>query len=226
MPTTPLYLIEHIVQGQNQAEVIANEAFNALEQALSGLGTVDASGTGSFILGQTTDARRMLTEFTGILTGNKTVTIPGVSKFYYFKNSTTGAFSLTVGTGAGNAVLLAPGFFQQIYCDGVNTFDMQTLRDSLVRTVIADVNLELFDRTLFCDTNGGNIIVTLPSTIPIGQRFVIGKIDASNTVTLGRNGNTINALTLDPTIATNQQSIELIGQSASNWLASRHTVAI
>lgn len=227
MAETPLYLITQIVQGQQEAEVLANEAFEALEQAMSGNDTFEAAGSGTIALDHKTEAIRMLTEFTGLLTGNKTVEIPSVSKFYYFKNSTTGAFTLRVQTNGGSTSVLLPqgGEFIQVYCDGVDVFDLPVFLDSQNRTLTAAGNLETFDRIVFCDTTGGAFEITLPSTIPIGQKFLIVSAGSTNTLTIGRNTNMINGAASNVTIVTDMQAIEIIGQAADNWLAYRKTLA-
>lgn len=217
MPTSPLFLIEHIVQGEVQAEVVANTATDSLESAIAGTDTFDAAGTGITILDQATDAVRMLTEFTGILTGAKTIQLPAVSNFYVFEDSTTGAFDLFVGVSGGVQLKLIRGFKTWVYCDGVDTFSMANVIGNHSRTVTTTANLELYDQILFGDSTAGNFTITLPATIPIGQRFLFVKIVAGNVVTLGRNGNTIDAVAADVTMSDDQDTVVLIGQSATNW---------
>lgn len=225
MATTPLYLIEHITQGEIQAEVVSNQADTDLEAAMSQVDTFDAAGTGSITLPRSSYIN-MFTEFTGVLTADKTVVLPAVSKFYVFTDDTTGAFDLFVGVSGGVQLKLIRNEKTWVYCDGVDAFDYRLLLNSRTRSVDAAANLELYDNILFCDTGTiGAFTVTLPTPVPIGQRFLIASVGAATALTLGRNANTINGAAADVTITTDQQAIELIGNTATNWLAYRTTLA-
>lgn len=223
MATTPLYLIEHITQGEIQAEIVSNQGDTDLEAAMSQVGTFDAAGTGSITIPRSSYIN-MFTSFTGVITADKTVVLPGVSKFYVFTDNTTGAFDLFVGVAGGVQLKLIRGLKTWVYCDGVDAFDFRLLLDSRVRSITAAANLELYDNILFCDTTGGAFSVTLPTPVPIGQKFLVISAGSTNVLTLARNGNTINGAAADPTIATDQQAIELIGNTATNWLAYRTTL--
>jgi len=224
MATTPLYLIEHITQGEVQAEVVSNQADTDLEAAMSQVNTFDAAGTGTITLPRA-NYINMFTGFTGVITANKTVVLPAVSKFYVFTDNTTGAFDLFVGVSGGVQLKLIRGLKTWVYVDGVDTFDYRLLLDSRARSITVAANLELYDNILFCDTTGGAFSVTLPTPVPIGQRFLIASVGSTNTLTLARNGNTINGAASDVTIVTDQRAIELVGNTATNWLAYRTTLA-
>ena len=62
--------------------------------------------------------------FTGLLTGNKTITVPATTQEYWIDNQTTGAFTLTVGTaaqiGSSAGVIVPQGNQKILQCDGVN----------------------------------------------------------------------------------------------------------
>ena len=224
MATSPLLLIPHIVQGQKQKEVTANQAFDILESAIAETSSFDAAGTASVSLGDA-GARPIIIDLTGALTGVKTVVVPQRSKLYIFKNSTTGGFDLQVDTGIGTPISLANGFYTYVYCDGTDCRELTRLITEHTRTITAVGNVEDYDKILFCDTTSGSYTVTLPAVVPIGRRILIVKIIAANTLTIGRNSNTINIVAADPTITVNQQAIEVIGQDAGNWLAYRKTLA-
>lgn len=224
MPTSPLLVIPHIVQGQNQKEVTANEAFDILESAIAETSSFDASGSGSISISDT-DARPMIIELTGVLVATKTVNVPQRSKLYIIKNSTTGGFDVLLGTGIGIPIKLANGFYTFIYCDGTDCRELIRLITEHSRILTSTSNIEDFDKIIFCDTTTASFTVTLPATIPIGRKILIVKTVAANTLTIGRNGNTMNEVASDITINVNQQAIECIGVSATNWLAHRLAVA-
>lgn len=224
MATSPLLKIPHIIQAQNQKEVMVNQGFDILESATAGVSAFNAEGSGSIALGDAA-ARPMVIEFTGVLTAGKTVLVPQRSKFYIFKNSTTGAFTLSVDTGIGTPMLLPTGFFLAVFCDGTDCVELPRLLNDHARSITGAITLETYDKIVFVDTTSGSFAVTLPLVIPIGQRFLIVKTVAANTLTIGRNTNTINAVAADVTITVTQQAIEVLGHSATNWLAYRQTNA-
>ena len=224
MATSPLLLIPHITQGQKQKEVTANQAFDILESAIAGQTSFDAAGTGSISIGDA-GSRPMVIELTGILTGDKTVVVPQRTKLYIFLNNTTGSFDCLIDTGIGTPLKLPNGFYAFIYCDATDCLELTRLISDRNRTITVSDDLELFDEILFCDTTAGSITVTLPAVIPIGQKFLIVKTVAANTLTIGRNSNTINAAAADVTATTNQQAMEVIGQAAGNWLAYDRALA-
>lgn len=58
--------------------------------------------------------------FTGALTAHIAVIVPNVSGLWIVKNSTTGAYTLTVKTAAGAGALVTQGKQDQLYCDGTD----------------------------------------------------------------------------------------------------------
>jgi hypothetical protein len=62
-------------------------------------------------------------EFTGALTGNRTIEVPAVAWPWVVYNNTSGAFSLTVKTNAGTGIVVPQGKRQVLYCDGTNVVD-------------------------------------------------------------------------------------------------------
>jgi hypothetical protein len=105
----------------------ANNDFNLFEQAIAGRvvaavgGAVDVTLTATN--GASDQARNMIIEATGVLTGNIALIVPTVPKFGLFYNNTTGAFSLTVKTAAGTGIVVAQGSKRLLYCDGTNVVD-------------------------------------------------------------------------------------------------------
>lgn len=70
--------------------------------------------------GATSVARHATIEFTGAKTANRTVTMPAVDKLWILKNSTTGAFTLTVLASGGTGIVIPPGVTTYAFCDGTN----------------------------------------------------------------------------------------------------------
>jgi hypothetical protein len=80
---------------------------------------ISIPGTGNYTLSGT-ELNRIAYNFTGILTGNRTVTVPTTIQQYWVTNATTGAFTLTVKTLAGTGIAVQQGNAQILYCDGTN----------------------------------------------------------------------------------------------------------
>jgi hypothetical protein len=60
-------------------------------------------------------------EATGILTGNRNLILPlTAGRFWWVKNSTTGAFTLTVKGASGTGVVVPAGAAMLLLCDGTN----------------------------------------------------------------------------------------------------------
>lgn len=93
--------------------------------------SISVAGTGNYTLSGS-NLNRIAYKFTGVLTGNRTVIVPGSVAAYWVDNSTTGAFSLYIKT----APQAAPGVevLQNnraiLYCDGTDVIDADTTTTS------------------------------------------------------------------------------------------------
>jgi hypothetical protein len=83
--------------------------------------SVSVPGTGNYTLSASEAAKTSL-QFTGLLTGARTISVPATVNQYWVTNSTTGAFTLTVQVvGApGATVLVQQGTSVILYSDGTN----------------------------------------------------------------------------------------------------------
>jgi len=78
-----------------------------------------AGGAGTTVLTQD-EQRRDVIEFTGVLTGNRTIEVDATPWRWIVKNSTTGAFALTVKVAGQTGVAVPQGRRAHIYNDGVD----------------------------------------------------------------------------------------------------------
>lgn len=119
---------------------IANAQFQKLEAGITGNngGAIDLTGqtSGSFALsannGTTDQAGQLLYPFTGTLTADFTVLIPGAVKIGWVSNNTAGSRNviLSVG-GSGTTLTVAPGGqWMLFYCDGTNVTSPQIVSSS------------------------------------------------------------------------------------------------
>lgn len=122
---------EQMATGENRSTwgTKANEVFQLLEDAVVKQITIaltDANYTLTTANGDEDEARCAGITFTGTLTANRTVTIPGVDKIYLMFNNTTGGKTLIVSNGT-STVNLESGVKCLIFNDNTDiwrTFDL------------------------------------------------------------------------------------------------------
>lgn len=87
---------------------------------------INVAGSGNFTLSGS-QLNRIAYKFTGVLTGNREIIVPSTVQQYWVDNSTTGAFTLSVGTAAQvSPVVIGQGTRAILYCDGTNVVDADT----------------------------------------------------------------------------------------------------
>ena len=87
--------------------------------------SIAVAGTGNYTL-TGSELNRIAYNFTGILTGNRSIIVPATVQQYWVSNATTGAFTLTVKTSAGTGIAVAQGARAILYSDGTNVVDADT----------------------------------------------------------------------------------------------------
>jgi hypothetical protein len=116
-----------------------NTVITRAEQAMAGVRTIALTGDYALTASNTTDddARYAVLKFTGG-TGPFTVTIPSVSKIYKIWNA-SGA-TLTITTGAGATVQIAPADIVEVFCDGTGVktlgYGGNSLKDYIASVVV------------------------------------------------------------------------------------------
>jgi len=87
-------------------------AFDFVSIAIPGSGDFTLSGA---------NLNRIAYRFTGLLTGDRKIVVPGTTQQYWVDNQTTGAFALSVGTSAQvGEPAITQGLAEIFYCDGVD----------------------------------------------------------------------------------------------------------
>lgn len=79
--------------------------------------SINIPGSGAYVLSGS-ELNRIAYSFTGVLTGNRSVVVPGTVQQYWVANNTTGPYTLTVRTAAGTGVTINQGARTICYCDG------------------------------------------------------------------------------------------------------------
>jgi len=119
---------------------------------------IDKSVAGSGNINLTSEATYDIIDFTGALTGNIVVTFPQQDGKWILKNSTSGAFSLTVAMGTGAQIVLKQGTSTSIFSDSTNLeYSAQTCAtaapgdNSLLIANTAFVNSVLTGKNAYAD---------------------------------------------------------------------------
>lgn len=179
---------------------------------------VSIAVTGGNLVLSGAQLNRVSYKFTGVLTANQTITVPSSIQQYWVDNETTGAFTLTVTTGAGSSVTVGQGQRAILYCDGINVVNAvsggaaPTFPDGTAAapsiTFTSDLTLGLYKagaEVLGFATAGlargsisaaGNWTINTPSSgtaltvngVPLGNFITFG--DGTRTGTIGCNGAT------------------------------------
>jgi hypothetical protein len=120
--TTPNLAIEHVLQSQAQKEVTANEAFDALDQAIAGLLEIDVSVGGTITVDPAAALQCKMLRLTGTLAADADVVVPENRKPYLVHNATAGGFAVTIRTAAGTGVAVDSSLHDTaiVYCDGTD----------------------------------------------------------------------------------------------------------
>jgi hypothetical protein len=106
-----------------------NSNWNLIQQAVAGYQSIALTSTTTTLAmsnAAISNARNMVLEFTGTLSGNSTITIPdSIEKFYLLKDSTTHAgFTLTFKTVSGTGFDLTSGLNYFAYSNGTNIIEV------------------------------------------------------------------------------------------------------
>jgi hypothetical protein len=100
-----------------------------IEAAIAGTAIVTLpAGAADYTLtaynGLADEARNATLKITAVLTANRNVVVPALSKHYLVYNATTGAYTVTVKTAAGTGVMVPQNAYMWLYVDGVNVVNV------------------------------------------------------------------------------------------------------
>jgi phage baseplate assembly protein gpV len=217
---------------------ITNTNLEILEQLSTGYLSL-AVGGGDVALaldnGATSNGKNIYIKLTGILTANRTVTIPDTAeRVMVFQDATTRESSgsiktLTVKTVSGSGVLIPSGATVLVYSDGTNVnLGMKTKGYITVNSSTVTAYTASAGEQIFANTTANPITITLPATPAIGDEITF--IDArgtfnSNNLIVNRNGQPINTGTSNLTLTTNGQAFTLVYVDATRGWAYKTNTA-
>lgn len=88
--------------------------------------SIDLTGQSSPFTLSGTNLNRIAYQFSGVLTANMQIIVPNTLQQYWVRNTTTGAYTLTVKTAAGTGVSVVQNGAAIMYCDGTNVVEADT----------------------------------------------------------------------------------------------------
>jgi hypothetical protein len=87
--------------------------------------SISVAGTGNYVLSGS-ELNRIAYNFTGALTGNRTVIVPQTVQQYWAANNTTGPYTLTIKTSIAAGYIINQGSRAIVYSDGTNVVAADT----------------------------------------------------------------------------------------------------
>lgn len=87
--------------------------------------SINVAGSGNYVLSGS-ELNRIAYNFTGVLTGNRTIVVPQTVQQYWVANNTTGPYTLTVKTAIASGYTVNQGSRVILYCDGTNVLAADT----------------------------------------------------------------------------------------------------
>jgi hypothetical protein len=174
-----------------------NSNWNLISQAVTGYQSISLTSTTTTLAmtnATISNARNMVLEFTGMLTGNSTVQLPsGIEKVYFVKDSTThGSYTLTFKVSGGTGFDLTSGKIYGAYSDGTN---------------MTSINLNSLGGTMTIDQ-----VLTYGSTTT--QSLTVGNLTATTSITT--NTVTTSNITTSALVATNLTATTLTGVTSND----------
>jgi len=205
---------------------ITNTNLQILEQAASGYLSLDVAAADvalSLANGAVSNGKNLYYKLTGTLTANRTVTMPDSAERVFVvedaTNRTSSLYSLTVKTVSGTGISLPIQSTSLLYSDGTNvSLGMQNKGYTTINGAYTAVNGD----QIFVDTSSTPVTITLPASPSIGDQVSLldaKNFFASNNLTVGRNGENINALASNLVVSTNGSAFTLVYANATvGWI--------
>ena len=205
---------------------ITNTNLQILEQAASGYLSLDVAAADvalSLANGAVSNGKNLYYKLTGTLTANRTVTMPDSAERVFVvedaTNRTSSLYSLTVKTVSGTGISLPIQSTSLLYSDGTNvSLGIQKKGYTTINGAYTAVNGD----QIFVDTSSTPVTITLPASPSIGDQVSLldaKNFFASNNLTVGRNGENINALASNLVVSTNGSAFTLVYANATvGWI--------
>ena len=198
--------LEKQTPGENEntwGTILNGNVINLVDDSIAAYTTITVSSVDVTLTqadGSADQARSAFLDITGTLTGSVNVIIPGLSKGYGVRNSTSGSFTVTMKTATGSGIAIPQGQVISVISDGVSVRDVE----------IAGIK------------STANVI-----NVSVGSSFVDIKVPmaVSGTVSIGGGlavsaSSTMAATTFSSNITMNAQSdVRFADADSSNYIA-------
>lgn len=121
---TPYLAIQHIAESQNNKEVTANAAFDALDASINAQLEIAMSDQDLTVTQIQLGAGVL--KFTGTLSADRYINLPAGERAFILRNATAGGFNLIaqVTGAAGASVSIGSGALAALYCDSADVFSI------------------------------------------------------------------------------------------------------
>jgi len=156
-----------------------NTNLNLLQQAVAGYQLVTITSNTTLLMTDAalSDARNAVLELSGTITANTTVNIPDVEKIYTVKNSTSGAFTVTLRTAAQTTNFVTWSTTDKgtkfLYSDATDVVD--------INSKLSTIRLPNQNEIRFEDTTGGQYVsLKAPSTVASNATLTLPSAAGSN----------------------------------------------
>lgn len=179
-----------------------NVTLDLIDQSLDGVLQISTS-SGTVTLSandySSDQSRNRIIHASGALSGDVTIVVPNVQKWYWVRNSTTGGHDVKVKTASGSSVTMPRSSTAAIYCDGSDGIHfLAGWSGAMERVVTLTGTLSLSETNLGDLVVGsGTINLPAPSSIGAGWWFtakanggpvsIVGSIDGASSASLSAN---------------------------------------
>jgi hypothetical protein len=154
----------------NTWNVPINANFDVIDQALGGVTFLNATGAVGTVTLLDTQYRSLILLVSGAQTGNAVYSLPaGVGGQWIVRNTTTGAFTVTISSAGGGASIAIPqGGTDTVYCDGTN------VRTAKELTTIPAGLISMWSGSIASIPGGWALCDGANGTPDLRDRFLVG----------------------------------------------------
>ena len=210
--------LEKQTPGENEntwGTILNGNVINLVDDSIAAYTTITVSSVDVTLTqadGSADQARSAFLDITGTLTGSVNVIIPGLSKGYGVRNSTSGSFTVTMKTATGSGIAIPQGQVISVISDGVSVRDVEIAG---IKSTANVINVSV--GSSFVDIK---VPMAVSGTVSIG-----GGLAVSGTVSIGGGlavsaSSTMAATTFSSNITMNAQSdVRFADADSSNYIA-------
>lgn len=181
--------------------VVNNQITQMVEQAITGIATINTWSTASHTLttanGATSESRCAILQCSGAPGAAATVICPANPKIYIVRNDVTGGYAVTLRTSSGTGISVPNGKVMWLYCDGTNVVEATNYLASLsLGTPLAASSGGTGVSNSYNINLGGTVSLTGALSLLGNDPVTINTTDTTN-ITLPTSGTLITANSLD-----------------------------